>query len=305
MENRFVSNLWKNIFSITHEQHDKQKAMSELYISGMRDIVDESMRPDCVCCHPKIRYCYEVTSRITGKSLYPIGSVCIEIFNGNNEITRQFHIYENGGLKLFVQSAKQHKDKTFYEVVHEDPDYKGDPTSPTENMTKFIEYRNEVLKEYDREKNRNLKLMKKYFTQWRNPCNSRGECLRSEIPFKCKFKCTFRECNTCKGKFAKFEMDHYLEDCINCYYKNNECKRCKTRLGMYKGFCTSCYDELTYIGYSKCPFKTGSNAGLTWKEISTFESCQKTINWLKKNLDENSKYYIKNLNIIYYLESRQ
>jgi hypothetical protein len=312
MENRFEINLWKNVFSITREQHDKEKALNELYISRMVDIADENKRPDCVCSHPKIRFCYEVTSRETNKKLFPIGSTCIEIFKGNNEVTRQYLIYKNSELKLFVNSALEHKDKEFYEIVKETPEYKGDPKDPTENMKKFIQYRNEVLKEYDHEqkvlnfrKRRALRIIRKVYIQWKKPCDKKGRCLRSDIPFECRSKCIFRNCETCNKQCAKFEMDNECKDCRECEYKNNCCLRCNRYIQVaYDNtqYCLECYEALTYIGKWECRFKSGPCAGKTWDKISQ-GYCKRTIEFIKNN-NNKPQYYHKNLNIIHFLQSR-
>lgn len=57
---------------------------------------DEDKTFSCICGHPELRFLYTITNRKTGKSLFPIGSVCIHKF-GREDLDEYTSITE----KLF------------------------------------------------------------------------------------------------------------------------------------------------------------------------------------------------------------
>ena len=67
-----------------------EKAIEEWYVSGVS--IDEARESSCVCGQDKLCYLYEITNRINGENLFPIGSSCITKF-GNSRLNEEIDFY--------------------------------------------------------------------------------------------------------------------------------------------------------------------------------------------------------------------
>ena len=58
---------------------DFDTARKEWFVSGY-EYADEADGHDCVCTHSGLKHLFEITNMFTGEILFPIGSVCINLF---------------------------------------------------------------------------------------------------------------------------------------------------------------------------------------------------------------------------------
>lgn len=124
------NNYYENFVSVileNSESKDWDEAKTEWDITNVYE--DESLSESCICGKENLRYVYTITNRISGKSLYPIGSHCITHF-------------ENPDLNERIETDKQLFKLAHAINVHEEIDFSSKYFS--KKLLKFL-YDNEAF----------------------------------------------------------------------------------------------------------------------------------------------------------------
>ncbi|HAM87141.1 transcriptional regulator [Limosilactobacillus mucosae] len=103
-------NYWEliKVVLVNSSAQDWEKAKQEWTIIDFQ--IDETVSSTCVCKKEELKYLYTIYNTITGKKLFPIGSVCIKKFEVE-ELNQQMSYWQQL-VELESLAVEYGKDKT-------------------------------------------------------------------------------------------------------------------------------------------------------------------------------------------------
>jgi hypothetical protein len=170
----------------------------------------------CICGKENIKYCFEIRNVKNGKTLYPIGSKCIENF-GNETLLEQMKIYEYK-YHIFHNKDKKHDGKTYDWICKNAVDY-----------IKFLIGSNTTKKKYQN-------LITYYLTT--------TKCVKFIPPINVSSSDSDNDDNTICQKCQSNKPNNQYKLCYNCNMTNkkNKCMECDAPTN-YK-LCYKCYKKI-------------------------------------------------------------